>query len=110
MSELAALQQQIAGLQIETTHVREKLDDVVVALRELVRIDGDVKRYSDALVRIGRQVDDHDERIRAVEIKSAGTDEANKAKVHHLDRNVERFISIGVTIATGVIVWMVTRV
>ena len=43
------------------------LKELIRTMQELVRIDGDMKRLGDALSRIGRQVDDHEVRIRNTE-------------------------------------------
>lgn len=52
--------------------VRADIKDLTLALRDLIRLDGDLKRIEQAQSRIGRQVDDHEERMREMEVGSAG--------------------------------------
>lgn len=47
--------------------VRKELKELTQALRDLIRLDGDLKRQNDAIVRIGRQVDDHENQLRDIQ-------------------------------------------
>ena len=78
--------------------VQSELRELTKALRELIRIDGDIKRVQDAMARIGRQVDDHEERLRTVEVNGAGTG----ARLGH----AERIIWLVVLFASGVLQYM----
>lgn len=52
--------------------VRQDIKELTAAFRELIRMDGDLKRINDAMARIGSQVDDHEQRLRFVENGHAG--------------------------------------
>lgn len=86
MTDILALQQKIEGLRAEVSArfdlVHEDLKELTKALRELIRLDGDIRRLQDAIGRIGRTSDDHELRLRTVE--SAVTTGAVQSK--HLDR------------------------
>jgi len=66
--------------------VRSDIKELTSALRDLIRLDGDIKRQSDAVGRIGREVEDHEDRIRALEVTGAGT----KKTVSLMDKVLER--------------------
>jgi len=58
--------------------LEKKIDGLTEALRDLIRIDGDMKRIQDAQSRIGRQVDDHETRLRVVEIAQPSAKRASR--------------------------------
>lgn len=69
--------------------LQTEIRELTSALREQVRIDGEIKRVNDALARMGKQLDkleergeDADERLRNVEQSGA----AHRTEVRHLDR------------------------
>ncbi len=70
--------------------VNSKLDGIGQALQELIRLDGDIKRQQDAIVRIGRQVDSHETRMRDLEKGSA----LNSRSVGRFDRLVDRVLMV----------------
>lgn len=49
--------------------VRKGIADLTDALRELVRVDGNVLRIEEKVDRMGEEVDDHEARIRVLEEK-----------------------------------------
>jgi hypothetical protein len=59
-------------LNVQLAGVRADIKDLTLALRDLIRLDGDLKRIEQAQTRIGRQVDDHEDRLRSVEVGGAG--------------------------------------
>jgi len=69
--------------------IKSDLKEMTRALTELIRLDGEMKAQNGALNRIGRQVDDHETRIRTTEVHSS----VNKSQVS----NNERIIWIIVT-------------
>lgn len=75
MADVDALKGDLDGLRTSVNAqlegMRKDIKDLTSAFRDLVRIDGDIQRTNDALVRIGRQVDDHEERLRSVENSQA---------------------------------------
>lgn len=60
--------------------VTTRLDKLTEALQEMVRIDGVLARQNDALTRIGRQVDDHEGRIRTLETGGAARSGADDVR------------------------------
>lgn len=81
--------------------VKQELRELTNALRELIRIDGDIKRVQDAMSRIGRQVDDHEIRVRKVE--NSGSVNATRLS------SAERVIWLAIMFAVGVIQYAVTH-
>lgn len=51
--------------------VNVELRELTKALRDLIRLDGDIRRLQDAVGRIGRETEDHEKRLRVIE--SRGT-------------------------------------
>lgn len=88
MSELESFKSDVSR---QFDGVRNDLKELTKAMRELIRLEGDIKRTSDALIRIGRQVDDHDERIRALETSDA----SERVRVSHSERFIWLIISLG---------------
>lgn len=85
--------------------VSSEIKELTRALRELIRLDGDIRRQNDALARIGRQVDDHEVRLRRVEIE----DSKQGARIGYSERWIwmaATGVSSGVV---GVVVYMVTN-
>jgi len=73
--------------------VRSDIKELTKALHDLIRLDGDIKRQSDAVGRIGREVEDHEKRIRVLEVAAPGT----KKSVGFMDKLFERsvFLIVG---------------
>jgi hypothetical protein len=71
MAEVDNLKQDLNALKVSVNEqfdgVRNDLKELTSALRDLIRLDGDIKRVQDAVHRIGTQVDDHETRLRGVE-------------------------------------------
>ncbi len=59
------------GVRFDRVH--DDLKDLTKALRDLIRIDGDIRRLQDATGRIGRECEDHEKRLRVLEQDGAGT-------------------------------------
>lgn len=88
--------------------LQAEIRELTTALREQVRIDGEIKRVNDALARMGRQLDKLEgnnealeERVRQVEQSGV----AHKTEVRHLDRLAWLPITLASSVLTGVIVW-----
>lgn len=81
--------------------VREDIKELTAAFRELIRMDGDLKRVNDAMSRIGKQVDDHEERLRRMENGQA----ADSVRVG----TSERMFWIIVTGVVGVVTFFLTH-
>jgi len=78
--------------------IEKKIDDMSDALRALVRIDERMTSHSDGLARIGKRVDDHESRIRQVEIASAGSQQKLSG--------TERIVWLFATSAAAVLVYL----
>jgi chromosome segregation ATPase len=52
--------------------VKERLDKLTQVITDLVRLDGVMARQNDALGRIGREVEDHEKRLRRLEGQFSG--------------------------------------
>lgn len=88
--------------------LQSEIRELTSALREQVRIDGEIKRVNDALARMGKQIDkleargdDADQRLRNVEQSGA----ARQSEVRYLDRLTWLPYTVAGSILTGVIVW-----
>jgi len=109
MSDVTALDQKIETLRSEVTTqlrtVSSDMKELTRALRELIRLDGDIKNLSTLVTRVGGQVDDHEKRLRRVETSST----VNTVKVG----SSERFFWIAgaalFSVLSNIIVYVVTR-
>lgn len=68
--DFQAFKEEVSG---QLAGVRADLRDLAQAMRELVRLDGDIKRLSDLTHRVAGESLEHERRIRALEIERAGT-------------------------------------
>jgi hypothetical protein len=72
MSEIKQeIQQLKSNIDEKLDGVRSDIKELTKAFRDLVRLDGDIKRVDIVVDRIGRQVDDQEKRLRAVETSGA---------------------------------------
>lgn len=75
LEQIAAVRADVASYRTEVAAqlggVRDEIRELTVAFRELIKLDGDIKRTNDAVGRIGRESDDHEIRLRALEAISA---------------------------------------
>ena len=79
--------------------VTSRLDKLAEALGSLIRVEERLSRQNDALGRIGREVDDHEARIRVIEARQ------NSDKVRwHLSTWV---VALGVTAVASILVGVV---
>ena len=85
--------------------VGDELKELTQALRDLIRIDGDIRRLREAIKRIGGQVDDHEKRLRSAE--RAGTASHTETKQH--DRLLWLIVVASSNVLTGFIVYAITR-
>jgi len=89
--------------------VHDDLKELTKALRDLIRLDGDIRRLQDAIGRIGRATDDHETRLRAVEAAAA----AVTVESRHLDRTqwlgITTVATVVATIIAGTVVFFATH-
>ncbi len=112
---LAALDSKIEALRGNFTNqfigMRTDIKELTQALRELIRLDGDLKRQNDAIGRIGRQVDGHDERLHEIEAVRLPSIEAARAEtkvsVGHSNRMYWLLVTAGASVFTGAIVGLI---
>lgn len=75
-AELKDLEQKLETFRSEVgerfDRVHDDLKDLTKALRDLIRLDGDIRRLQDAIGRIGRESGDHEKRLRVLEEATAG--------------------------------------
>lgn len=97
--------------------MRAKLEEMSKELRDVIRLDGDLKRHDDAIKRIGRQVDDHEERIKHIEVVRLPSIETKGAVTGQVAASSDRFMIILVSaaasllsaVASGTVVYLVTH-
>jgi septal ring factor EnvC (AmiA/AmiB activator) len=85
--------------------VGEDLKELTKALRDLIRLDGDIRRLAEAVKRIGTQVDDHEGRLRAVEAN--GT--AAQADTKHHDKLLWFIVIAASNVVTAILVHALTK-
>ena len=107
-TKIEALRSNVSG---QLTGVRSDIKELTQALRELIRLDGDLKRQNDALGRIGRQVDNHDARLHEIEsVRLPALETARAAtsvSVGHSNRMYWLLVTAGASVFTGAIVGMI---
>lgn len=92
--------------------LQAEIRELTNALREQVRIDGEIKRVNDALSRMGKQIDKQEERGGEVEARLRNVEQSavsHKTEVRHLDRLAWLPITAAVSVITGLVVWLLTR-
>lgn len=94
-----------AEVRLQFDRVGGELKELTQALRDLIRIDGDIRRLGEVTKRIGGQVDEHEKRLRVVEI--AGTANHSETKQH--DRLLWLIVVAASNLLTGLIVYALTR-
>jgi len=89
--------------------VHDDLKELTKALRDLIRLDGDIRRLQDAMSRIGHESGDHELRLRELE----GANATAAVEHRHLDRTqwlgITTVSTIISAIVVGVIVFVVTH-
>ncbi len=102
---IEALREEVQNLRVDVRNnmgeLRTDIKELTKAFRELVRIDGDVNRLRDAVGRIGKEVEDHEKRLRAIEAVAPET----RTKLHFGERLLWAAVSVGV----GVLVYVITH-
>lgn len=117
MSEVNTVRQEMHGLRsyVENQFSEFREDfrkfskDVQLTMKQLVSVEGEGKRVADAVRRIGREVEDHELRIRSLE-------KDQPLSLDHRSR-WDRLGWLGISViataagsgVTGIIVYMVTR-
>lgn len=120
MSEIEVVEQKIEHLRVDfsrqfadvredLTGMRTDVKEIGKALTELIRLDGETKRQNDALKRIGRQVDDHETRLRSAETSGAAHNTEVKTKLGFHDHFVIVLIAATSNVLTGAAVYVLTH-
>lgn len=91
------------GRRFDTVH--NDMKDLTKALRDLVRLDGDLHRIQDSVVRIGAQVDDHEQRLRPLETSGA----VQGVTVKHISSTQAMFLAAACSLFTGLLIWLLTH-
>jgi hypothetical protein len=87
MSDMDVVEQKLVGLEKTVNGLRNDVKEISDSLRELIRIDGDMKRIGDAVGRIGKETADHESRLRVLELKGG--------------KLLERLMTHGLSVAIG---------
>lgn len=90
--------------------LQSEIRELTSALREQVRIDGEIKRVNDALARMGKQLDKLEERGEEIDVRLRNVEQsgaANKTEVRHLDRLAWLPITIAGSVLAGLLVWAI---
>jgi len=66
-AEFKALDTKIGDLRGDVGDIKKDLRGLTQALRDLIRLDGDIKSLRETVARIGKQIDDNELRMRALE-------------------------------------------
>lgn len=93
------------------TGVRSEIKELAQALRDLIRLDGDLTRVADMTARVGKEIDelaslmrvqytDTDKRLRSLETTQAG----NNKSVGLFDGLVAHVLSLAVGLVVGAVV------
>jgi len=77
--------------------IEEKLGNVEKALVTLARIEERLSSHVDGMQRLGKRIDDHEDRIRVIERESVGNS--------YFTRNTERVFWILFTAAINATIW-----
>lgn len=109
----------------QLTGVRTDIKELTEVLRDLIRMDGEIKNISTLTERIGNEVDDHEKRLRGLEKNGADADvvvkltdrvtvleqssAVNTVKIGSGERLYWLIGSGAVSLLVGVIVFLVTK-
>ena len=108
-TEIQAVEEKVEFLRTELGRrfdtVQEELKELTKALRDLIRLDGDIRRLQDAVGRIGRETEDHEKRLRTLE----GSGAATQATVKHADRQSWLIITAAASLLSGLVVFLLTH-
>jgi len=109
MTDIAILESKLENLSQEVGSqlqgVRSDIKDLTKALRDLIRMDGEIKNVAALVSRIGDEVDDHEERMRILEKHSL----VNSVKIGAGERTYWMLAVFGLNVLTGVIVYTVNH-
>lgn len=109
MTDVAALESKVENLSRDVTNqlsgVRTEIKELTSALRDLIRMDGEIKNVNVLVARIGREVDDHEKRLRELEKNSI----ANSLKIGTGERIYWMLALVSLNVFTGVVVYWVTK-
>ena len=111
--EIALLDQKVEGMRASVERrfdgVESELRKLGELLRELVKIEGDIKVNDAALKRIGGEVDDHDKRLCILEIAMAASGATQKVESKNFDQRVAWIYGIIGAAITGITVYVFTH-
>lgn len=111
--ETHELDSKIEGLRTEVSQqlsgMRAELKQMTELMRELVRLDGDMKRLSDAIGRIGKESEDHENRLRTL-TETIATMQVHGAVNSKGVGSLERWLYIGGgALVSATVTYLVTR-
>lgn len=109
MTEITALESKVESLSqnvnSQLSGVRTDIKELTSALRDLIRMDGEIKNISLLVNRIGGEVDDHEERMRKLEQHSI----VNSVKIGAGERVYWMLALVALNVFTGVVVYTVNH-
>ncbi len=109
MSDVAALESKFEShsraVNGQLSGVRNDIKELTKALRDLIRIDGEIKNIVTLVSRIGSEVDDHEGRVRVLEKSNV----VNSIKIGTGERVYWMLGMVFFNVLTGIIVYVVTR-
>lgn len=100
------VEREIGGLRVD---FKAFADKIAAAIERLLMLEGEGKRSADAIRRIGREVEDHESRLRKLEAEqplNADRREAGDRFGWHLQATL---ITAACSVVTGAIVYVVTH-
>lgn len=110
IDETQAVQKIVEDLRKEVSgrfdSMQEDIKELTKALRDLIRIDGDIRRLQDSVGRIGRETEDHEKRVRLLE----GSGVATQSDIKHADRQSWLLITAAASLLTALVVFLLTQV
>ena len=104
--EESVMERKLEHMRVEVNRrfdvVHGDLKELTQALREMIRLDGDLKRQNDALVRVGRQVDAHEERLHDIEVNRLPQIEGRNTETQTTAKQNSRFVWLLITAGASV--------
>ncbi len=108
-AELSVMERKMEALRKDVTRqldgVRVDIRELTKALRDLIRLDGNIKNVTETVHRMTNQLDDIELRLREVE----KTGLVANVKMTFGGRVLMMAAGAGLSVVTGVITYMVTR-
>jgi len=86
VTNVEQLQAQYDALRQELKGLREDVRALAGKLESVIRLEGDLQRHADLAARIGRQVDEHEKRLRYMENSLPTTREKLRGQANSWER------------------------